>query len=75
MLQAAGLRVDHYRSAANQWYYRGIAFDAPELKILTDALLSSKFITRQKSGELIAKLACPDDKEQGRAAVLPYLSG
>ena len=64
MLQAVGLRVDHYRSTANLWYYRGIVFDVPELKILIDAVLSSKFITQQKSEELIAKLLTQTTKNK-----------
>ena len=38
-------------------YYIGERdFDLPELKLLVDAVQSSKFITRKKSGELIKKL-------------------
>lgn len=51
----AELGIDIEKSADG--YYIGERdFDLPELKLLVDAVQSSKFITRKKSGELIKKL-------------------
>lgn len=41
---------------ADGYYIGERQFDLPELKLLVDAVQSSKFITRKKSGELIKKL-------------------
>ena len=38
------------------WFIGEREFDLPELKLLVDAVQSSKFSTRKKSGELIKKL-------------------
>lgn len=38
------------------YYLAGREFELPELKLLVDAVQASKFITRKKSGELIAKI-------------------
>ena len=56
MLHDCGLHIEHYESTQNKYYYDGHIYGLPELKILVDAISSSKFITRRKSDELIAKL-------------------
>ena len=56
MLHDCGLHVEHYESTQNKYYYDGHIYELPELKILVDAISSSKFITQRKSDELIAKL-------------------
>lgn len=56
MLHDCGLHIEHYESTQNKYYYDGHIYELPELKILVDAISSSKFITRRKSDELIAKL-------------------
>lgn len=43
-------------STQNKYYYDGQVFDLAELKVLVDAVLSSKFITERKSKELISHL-------------------
>lgn len=56
MLHDCGLHIEHYASTQNKYYYDGHIYELPELKILVDAVSSSKFITQRKSDELIAKL-------------------
>lgn len=56
MLHNCGLHIEHYESTQNKYYYDGHIYELPELKILVDAISSSKFITQRKSDELIAKL-------------------
>ncbi len=41
---------------SNKYYVASRKFEIPELKLLVDAIQSSKFITRKKSEELIGKL-------------------
>ena len=56
MLHDCGLHIEHYESTQNTYYYDGHIYELPELKVLVDAISSSKFITQRKSDELIAKL-------------------
>ena len=56
MLHNCGLHVEHYESTQNKYYYDGHLYDLAELKILVDAISSSRFITQRKSDELITKL-------------------
>lgn len=57
MLHDSGLGIEHFTSTQNRYYYDGGIFDIAELKILIDAVASSKFITQRKSEQLIEKLA------------------
>ena len=56
ILHDCGLHIEHYESTQNKYYYDGHAYDLAELKLLTDAISSSRFITQRKSDELITKL-------------------
>ena len=56
MLHNCGLHIEHDESTQNKYYYDGHLYDLAELKILVDAISSSKFITQRKSDELITKL-------------------
>ena len=56
MLNKAGLRIEVIHGRQNLYYYDGQVFDLAELKILIDAVSSSKFITEKKSKDLISKL-------------------
>ncbi len=56
MLHDCGLHIEHYESTQNKYYYDGHVYELAELKLLMDAISSSKFITQRKSDELIAKL-------------------
>ena len=44
------------KSRQNKYYFDGRLFDVAELKLLIDAISSSKFITEKKSKDLIRKL-------------------
>lgn len=56
MLQKSGLSLEVIHSQSNSYYIDNQTFDMAELKVLIDAVLSSKFITQKKSTELIEKL-------------------
>ena len=56
ILHDCGLYIEHYESTQNKYYYDGHTYDLAELKLLTDAISSSRFITQRKSDELITKL-------------------
>lgn len=56
MLHNCGLHIEHFESTQNKYYFDGHVYELAELKILVDAISSSKFITKRKSEELIAKL-------------------
>ena len=56
VLQQAGIGVQAIRSSQNRYNYIDRDFDIPELKLLIDAVESSKFITKAKSDQLVAKI-------------------
>ena len=55
-LQAAGYEIETIRSTQNRYYLASRPFELPELKLLLDAVESSKFITQKKSRVLVSKL-------------------
>ena len=56
-LQEFGLDILQVRGGVKQgWYIGARDFELPELKLLVDAVQSSKFITEKKSMELISKI-------------------
>ena len=56
-LNMYGYDIIHVKSRINGGYYMGSRdFELAELKLLVDAVQSSKFITRKKSEELIKKI-------------------
>ena len=56
ILRAAGIEVMSERKRALFYYLADRSFSIPEIRILIDAVQSSKFITDSKSKELIEKL-------------------
>lgn len=57
-LRVYGIDVESSAQGKNTGYFVAErTFQLPELKLLVDAVQSSKFITRKKSGELIQKLS------------------
>ncbi len=56
LLQAAGFDIVAVRRKAWEYYLADRTFSVPELKILIDAVQSSKFITQKKSKDLIERL-------------------
>ena len=55
-LVAAGYEIETIRSTQNKYYFAARPFELPELKLLIDAVESSKFITEKKSRVLVDKL-------------------
>ena len=56
LLIAAGFPIHVERSRANKYFLEEAQFSLPELKILIDAVESSKFITKKQSDVLVRKL-------------------
>ncbi len=56
MLNQSGFNVEVIHSHSNSYYIDTDKFDLAELKILVDAVSSSKFITMKKSEDLIERL-------------------
>lgn len=56
ILQAAGMDIRYRREKPSGYYLAQRTFKLPELKLLVDAVQSSKFVTKKKSDELIHKL-------------------
>ncbi|MBQ9030699.1 MAG: WYL domain-containing protein [Parasporobacterium sp.] len=56
MLQQAGMDIDVQKSVQNRFRYIGRQFDIAELKLLIDAVDSSKFISPKRSMQLTEKL-------------------
>ena len=57
VLQKAGFSIQVTRSTQNLYNYIEREFDIPEIKLLLDAIMSSKTITKGKSDQLAAKLS------------------
>ena len=57
VLQQAGFGIQTTRSTQNLYNYYERDFDIPEIKLLLDAVMSSKFITAAKSEQLSKKLS------------------
>lgn len=55
-LQAMGYGIVETRSSQNKYFLRDRDFESPELKLLIDAVESSKIITANKSAALIEKI-------------------
>ena len=55
-LKKFGIDVRTIKTASNQYYIGNRLFSLSELKLLIDAVESSKFITEEKSKELVGKL-------------------
>ena len=56
-LQAYGMKIAQTKGSSFGYYVEKRDFDLAELKLLVDAVQSSKFITKEKSEDLIRKLA------------------
>lgn len=56
LLRAAGFAINSRRSRVNKYYLESRQFETAELKVLIDAVESSRFITEKKSQILVAKL-------------------
>lgn len=56
LLKSAGVFIHCYRAKANQYYLESRKFELPELKLLIDAVESSRFMTEEQSQRLVEKL-------------------
>lgn len=56
LLQKAGVYIHCYRARANQYYLETRKFELSELKLLIDAVESSRFMTEDQSKKLTEKL-------------------
>ena len=65
-LRAFGLDVQNRKGKAPGWFLGERPFQLAELKLLVDAVQSSKFITQRKSRELIRKLESQASVHQAR---------
>ena len=57
MLRQFGFEIEEIKSTKNRYNMFARTFDTPELKLLIDAVESSKFITSSKSRELVEKIS------------------
>ena len=65
-LKTYGLKIGQMKGKSFGYYVEKRDFDLPELKLLVDAVQSSKFITKEKSEELIRKLARQTSNENAK---------
>ena len=66
LLQEQGFDLIKIKSSPNKYYIASREFELPELKLLIDAVQSSRFITEKKSRELSKKLANLASAEQAK---------
>lgn len=57
LLEDEGLDIVTITSKPNRYFWGDRGFELPELKLLIDAVSSSRFITQKKSTELVGKLS------------------
>lgn len=65
-LQAADMDIEKRDSKLGGYYLASRKFEMPELKLMVDAVQSSRFITKKKSEELIRKLESFCSREEAR---------
>ena len=66
LLRQYGLDIETKKSKTYGYYIASRQFELPELKLLVDAVQSSRFITNKKSTELIQKLASLTSRQQAK---------
>jgi len=57
LLKQFGLKIEEVKSTQNRYNIYGRQFDVPELKLLIDAVESSKFISKSMSEQLVTKIS------------------
>ena len=72
-LCAAGYEIETIRSTQNRYYLSARLFELPELKLLIDAVESSKFITAKKSAEPVEKIGRPGSRHSADSLRLTFL--
>jgi len=66
LLRQFGLDIETRRDKTTSYYIAERQFELPELKLLVDAVQSSRFVTEKKSDELIAKLSSLTSAQQAK---------
>ncbi|MEG0804326.1 MAG: WYL domain-containing protein, partial [Pygmaiobacter sp.] len=66
-LRTFGLDIECHKSKKWDYYIASRTFQTPELKLLVDAVQSSRFITLRKSNELIKKLESLTSRQEASA--------
>jgi predicted DNA-binding transcriptional regulator YafY len=66
LLRQFGLEIETQRGKTTGYYISERQFELVELKLLVDAVQSSRFITKKKSAELIGKLSSLTSNEQAK---------
>ena len=69
ILEGEGYDIETIKSYYYAYYMRTREFELPEIKLLIDAVSSSRFITKDKSDELIGKLSGLASKYQAEKLV------
>ena len=69
VLVSAGFDIITVKSSGNSYFLGERLFELPELKLLIDAVSSSKFISRNKSMELIEKISGLASENQSKYLV------
>jgi predicted DNA-binding transcriptional regulator YafY len=67
LLKIYGIDIEKTVATVPRYYVASRHFELPELKLLVDAVQSSRFITEKKSAELISKIAVFTSKTQTEA--------
>ena len=62
-----GLPVEKRLASQYQFYYDGHVFETAELKLLIDAVTSSKFITERESNDLIQKILSTTSRDEAES--------
>lgn len=76
LLTELGMDIVHVKGSRNSYFLASRLFELPEVKLLVDAVESSRFITRKKSAGLIEKLAALTSSHQARELERPvYMDG
>lgn len=65
-LKSYGMLIEQNRGQNGGYYVVNRNFELPELKLLVDAVQSSKFITKKQSAELIKKLERETSRENAK---------
>ena len=65
-LKTYGMKIGQVKGKSFGYYVEKRDFDLPELKLLVDAVQSSKFITKEKSEDLIRKLGRQTSNENAK---------
>lgn len=65
-LQEYGVDIETLRGKGGGFYIASRNFELPELKLLVDAVQSSRFLTEKKSRELIRKLCAECSEDEAR---------